>query len=151
LTHEERSRQQIRGRALKLLSRREHTELELRNKLSRGGAATDSVLAVIAALKQENLQSDERFAEVYVRSRMERGDGPLKIRSELAGKGVSDELIERFADPADGKWAAVLRGVWTRRFGSAPADYAEWARQARFLRSRGFTVEQINKVVSYKD
>ncbi len=145
------SYQEIWSRALKLLSRREHTELELRNKLPRGEEEAGAVLEVIENLKREDYLSDERFAEVYVRSRMERGDGPVKIRHALKNRGVSGALIERYLDPADGVWETILGEVWARKFDSAPANYKEWAKQARFLQSRGFTTEQIKKVVSNKE
>ena len=145
------SYQDIFGRALRLLSRREHTELELRKKLSGGEREADIVQEVIESLKRDNYLSDERFTEVYVRSRMERGDGPVKIRHALKTRGVPGSMIGRYLDPLDARWLEVLRAVWVRKFGEQPSDYKEWAKQARFLQSRGFTAEQIGKVVSNKE
>ena len=139
---------EIRNSALRLLARREHTESELRKKLAGGERAAANVQAVILHLKRANYLSDDRFTEVYVRSRMERGDGPLKIRHGLKARGVQDSIIGRYLDVADEVWETILHGVWARKFGTAPSDYKAWAKQARFLQSRGFTAEQINKVVS---
>ena len=145
------SYQEILGRALRLLSRREHTELELRKKLSGGERGADVVQEVIEGLKRDNYLSDERFTEIYVRSRMERGDGPVKINHALKSRGVSGSMIGRHLDPLDARWVEVLREVWARKFGEPPSDYKEWAKQARFLQNRGFTAEQIGKVVSNKE
>ncbi len=142
----------IRQQALKLLSRREHSEFELRKKLLGKDAAAGAVDEVIEELKRNKDLSDDRYAEVYVRSRIERGDGPLKIRHELSRRGVSGELIESHMDHDEEFWAILLRKVRARKFGAAsPGDYKEWTRQARFLQTRGFTPEQIRKVVLFQD
>jgi regulatory protein len=134
------------------LSRREHSEFELRKKLLAKGAAADAVDAMIGDLKRNNALSDDRYTEAYVRSRIERGDGPLKIRHELSRRGVSGVLIDRHMDHGDEFWERVLRKVCSRKFGvEAPGDYKEWARQARFLQIRGFAPEQIRKVVLYQE
>ncbi len=144
--------QEIRKRALDLLSRREHSEFELRKKLLGKDAAADSVDAVLEDLKRNNALSDDRYAEAYVRSRIERGDGPLKIRHELSRRGVCGVLIDRHMDHGDEFWERVLRKTHSRKFGAAaPGDYKEWARQARFLQNRGFAPEQISKVVLYQE
>ena len=144
--------QKIRKRALDLLSRREHSEFELRKKLLGKDAAAHAVDEVIEDLKRDNYLSDDRYAEAYVRSRVERGDGPLKIRHELSRRGVSGVLIERHMDQGDEFWEIVLRRVRSRKFGAAaPGDYKEWTRQARFLQSRGFAPEQIRKVVLFQE
>ena len=135
-----------------ILSHREHSEFELRKKLQGRNFLTETVEQVIGELKDNDYLSDDRYTEVYVRSRIERGDGPIKIRHELARKGVSGRLIDLHLDHSDDFWEIVLRNIKVRKFGAAaPGDYKEWATQARFLQSRGFTAEQIRKVVSIQE
>lgn len=144
--------QEIRKRALDLLSRREHSEFELRKKLLGKDAAAHTVDEAIEDLKRNNFLSDDRYAEAYVRSRIGRGDGPLKIRHELSRRGVSAVLIEHHMDQGDEFWENVLLRVRSRKFGAAaPGDYKEWTRQARFLQNRGFAPEQIRKVVMFQE
>ncbi|BAU48015.1 RecX family transcriptional regulator [Sulfurifustis variabilis] len=101
-----------------------------------------------ARLAEEGLLSDERFAEILVRSRRERGHGPLRIAKELEEKGLTQDAIERWVDPRSRDWVAQASRVRRRKFGARPPkDYAERARQARFLQYRGFTFDQIKRAL----
>lgn len=147
-----RSYQQTWDSAVGLLSRREHSEQEIKTKLLTRGAPARIVTQVIEDLKQRDYLSNRRFTDMFVRSRIERGDGPLKIRHELSARGVPESLIGQYLNQSEEVWEAALLKVWSKKFGEVtPSDYKEWARQARFLQNRGFTSEQIRKVVSIQD
>lgn len=102
---------------------------------------------LIDALTGEGLLSDRRFTETFVRSRLNRGQGPLRIEADLRQRGVDAELIERYlvgAGDEASDWGETARAARRKRFGDeVPEDFSERARQARFLRSRGFTERQI--------
>lgn len=139
-------------RAVNLLSRREHSEHELKHKLLAKGADEDSVAEVLAALKRRDYVSDRRFTEAFIHSRKERGDGPLKIRQALRARGVAEDEIDHALDASDPAWETLLASVWSKKFGgSGPESYEQWAKQARFLQNRGFSPEQIRKVVTLKE
>jgi regulatory protein len=135
--------QAIRAAALTLLARRDWLTAELAGKLHSEGGDPQATAEVIAELVQERLLDDARYAERYVTSRAERGQGPLRIAAELASLGAPRELIE--AALANGPdWRAVAGRVRRRKFGDAPPDsWAEKARQARFLQYRGFSSDHI--------
>ncbi len=129
----------LRDRALGLLARREHSRFELRRKLSDAAPEPGELDAVLDDLAAAGLQSDRRYAESFVRSRIERGQGPLRIRKELRQRGVEAALAEQALAEAEVDWDARLRDVHRKRFGSTPpTDRREQARQARFLAQRGF-------------
>src|SRR5690554_546207 len=86
---------EIREAALRLLARREHSVAELSRKLLQRGWREPEAEATIARLAAENLQSDQRFAESYARSRAARHYGPLRIRAELAERGIDRDLASR--------------------------------------------------------
>ncbi|HET7570829.1 MAG TPA: regulatory protein RecX [Gammaproteobacteria bacterium] len=132
--------------AVGLLARREHSRGELQRKLAQRGCEAGEIDDALDTLERERLLSDVRFAEQFVRSRVERGAGPAKIRAELRQRGVADVVAdEALADYAAG-WRQRIQDVRRKRFGeSIPSDYHERARQARFLQSRGFTAEQIKQ------
>lgn len=133
----------LRGRALALLARREHSRAELHRKLSELGGAGEALDAVLDDLARERLQSDERFAESFVRSRVVRGQGPQAIATELRVRGVDKELLESVLTQGP-DWYAQAAEVRHKRFGPAlPEDARERARQARFLQYRGFTAAQV--------
>jgi len=135
--------------AVRWLARREHSVHELEQRLLARGHPEPEVAATLEALKDNGLVSDRRFAEALARSRVERGYGPVKIAHELRAKGVDEALVEGVLGADPDYWVARLLEVWEKRFGTAPRDYQEWARQARGLQSRGFTAEQVRRVVPH--
>ena len=135
-----------RATALNLLARREHSRAELRRKLMTRGCAETVAEAVLNSLEDAGYLSDERYAEVYVRTRAEKGYGPLRIRAELRERGVAESVIDDCLAAHHGAWSAHLARVYAKRFKRA-GDFAERARQARFFQSRGFTLEQIRAVL----
>ncbi len=133
--------------ALRLLARREHSELELRHKLAERRFAESTIDNVVANLLGEGLLSDRRFAEQYVRSRFERGYGPLRIQAELRERGVRDSVAARFLDELSSHWCESADQQRSRRFGQRlPEDFKDRARQMRFLQQRGFAGDQIRTV-----
>lgn len=144
--------QECKDRALNILSRREHSEHELTGKLLAKGVDGDTVDRVVAELKQLDYVSDRRFTESFVQSRIQRGYGPVKIQHELNAKGVYGSLVEEYLDEADPVWEETIARVWSRKYGDVrPVGYEGWAKQARFLQSRGFTSEQIRKTIAFEE
>ena len=140
--------QSARLAAMNLLARREHSAQEMRDKLLVRGFETGEIGPALQALSLEGLLSDERFTEAFVHSRMQRGSGPVKIQAELRQRGVADTLIQRYLDERDAAWLERGNAVRSKKFGNAlPADFKERVRQARFLQYRGFTAEQIRRVL----
>ena len=137
----------IRNKAMDLLARREHSEQELRQKLKTREYDADAIDEVLQALKEDRLQSDERFTESYVNHRFNAGVGPLKIRYELRQKGVSDELADVFLEPLSDQWDELMTRQRIRKFGAPiPDDYADRMKQARFLQNRGFSPESVMRL-----
>jgi len=136
---------EARESAIRLLARREHAVLELRHKLQQRGFAPAIIETVLQQLVAEDLLSDNRYAEIYVLSRIDKGYGPWRIRRELSERGVSEEIITTVLQNFDNDWMAKLAALHRKRFAALPPDHsAEQAAQIRFLRQRGFTLEQIN-------
>ena len=103
---------------------------------------------MVESLAGANLVSDERFVEARIASRRERGYGPVHIRRDLEERGIDRETIDRWVDMNDREWLGDLRAVQQKKFGArAPATTAERARQMRFYQYRGFTMEQIRKIL----
>jgi regulatory protein len=130
--------------ALELLARREHSRRELTRKLAARGFPTDVIEPVLEELERAGSLADARFTDTFVRSRVQKGQGPQRIRAELAERGIAKAAADEVLRGADVDWLATIRAVRRKRFGAdLPRDYAERARQARFLQYRGFSSEQI--------
>jgi len=136
----------LRERALRHLARRDHSRAELARKLSPYGSA-EEIEAVLLRMSELDLLSDTRFAEAWIRSKAARF-GSQRLRHELARRGVAKDLIdEAIESECVESELDRARAVWQSRFGLAPDDRREWARQARFLQTRGFSTDVICKLL----
>ncbi|TAH47566.1 MAG: recombination regulator RecX [Betaproteobacteria bacterium] len=136
----------LRERALRYLAQRDHSRTELARKLAAHGSAAE-VAEVVARMGELGLQSDRRFAEAWVRSKAVRF-GAARLRNELGRRGVERELVdEALAAECVESELERARAVWRAKFGAPPADAREWARQARFLQTRGFATDVIRKLL----
>lgn len=129
--------------AVRYLTRREYAIEELRQKLIQRGAKTAIAEKIVSDLADENLVSDQRFTEMYVRTRMRRLFGPLKIRGELRGLGVSDHLIANEMPAQQDSWFDIA-SQWAEKRCHGELDFAARAKLHRSLMNRGFTYEQAN-------
>lgn len=133
----------VRTGALVLLARREYASEELSAALGRKGYAPEVVAEVVAELIGERLVDDARYAQGLVRQLANRGQGPVRIRQELAQAGIPADQIAAAMDGAV-DWHALARDVRSRKFGAAaPRNWPERARQMRFLQYRGFSNDHI--------
>ena len=91
-------------KAIHLLSMREHSVQELAGKLHLKTENADTVFSVMDFLQEHDYVSDARFTEVFVRSRANKGQGPIKIRADLRAKGVKPQLIDEHLDASAAIW-----------------------------------------------
>ena len=141
----------VRRAAMNLLARREQSFVELQQKLMQKFPDFDLegvILPALERLREENLQSDERFLESYIRHRIHAGMGPLRIDMELGPKGVGSSQARAAIYHDDNDWVSLCREAMEKRFSEVPpADMAEKQKRHRFLQQRGFDNEQIRRVL----
>ena len=126
------------------LARREYGQAELAKKLADKGYKRAIVEDELQRLTDEGLQSDTRFAESFVQSRINQGKGPVRIRLDLGQRGIADATVEIALGEAAQDWYALAREQRVKKFGEAsPSDFKEKARQMRFLQYRGFEQDHI--------
>ncbi|NLQ18149.1 recombination regulator RecX [Marinomonas sp. M1K-6] len=138
--------------ALSLLSHREHATKELITKLKTRGHEEEEINATIERLQEMNYLNDQRFAEIFVRSRISKPLGANRIRQELIQKGINSELAKTTIAEADADWFELAKQLKERRFGEEiSTDFKEKAKQSRYLQYRGFDFEQIKYALSAED
>jgi regulatory protein len=131
-----------------LLARREHGVRELAVKLKAKKFDPELVDEVIDDLVKDKLLSDQRYCESMINSRYNRGQGPIKIRYELLGKGVPEHLIDETMEDLSLDWLAVLKDVVKKKYAQGLSGTpAERAKKVRFLSSRGFPQDMIYRVM----
>ncbi len=136
----------LKGRALRLLSGREHSRAELVRKLQRFEEEPDSLNAALDALEAKGFISEQRVVASVVNRRSAKL-GAARIRQELQSKGLDPQIVSDAVVALRSTELARAQAVWLRKFGEAPQDAAAAARQMRFLAARGFSGDAIRRVV----
>lgn len=136
----------LKGRALRFLSRREHSRLELRRKLAPHAESQEELDKVLDELEAARLLSNQRFAESLVYRKAERF-GSAVIRHELRSHALESAIVERQLASLEQTEQARARALWERRFGEPPDSPQARARQIRFLMARGFRADVVRRVV----
>lgn len=129
--------------AVALLARRDFASGEMRARLCSIGFDEAAAAEAIDALSARGVIDDRRYAENYVNSHAQRGQGPIRIAAELRRQGLADPLID--AALAGGPdWQELARRARRAKFGrQPPVSWTDKARQARFLQYRGFSSDHI--------
>ena len=135
--------QQVWNKALSLQGRREHSRVELTQKLKLFGASADQIEEALVRLAEYSLQSDDRFAESLVRSQLLRGRGQRAIKQVLQQRGLDAEHPALAEQTVDTDWTLKAQELLQRRFGvNLSREAKEKARYIRFLQYRGFSMGQ---------
>jgi regulatory protein len=149
----------LREKALGYLARREHSYQELKQKLRAHLPLTEddaeidleahyeAVDELLEDFKKRGWLSEERFTEQLVHAR-QRKFGSMKIAHELRNKGIDEHLVETAIEAVKDNDYSNALAIWRKKYHAAPANRDEWAKQARFLQSRGFGFDVIKKVLN---
>ena len=135
----------IRIAAMGMLAGREYLQGQLAEKLAKKFDNSSYIPEVLERLAKENLQSDHRFIEAFIRSRIARGQGETRIRLDLKQRGAPSGLVSQLLQEAEVDWFELARQTAEIKFGqSQPVDAKEKAKRMRFLQYRGYNYDQIN-------
>lgn len=132
----------LKARALRLLSTREHSRLELGRKLARHAEEGDDINALLDFLEKNNWLSQERFSESLVHRRSARY-GTSRIVAELQSHGIQGEALHELKAGLVEDETARCVDVWRRKFGVVAQDAQQKAKQMRFLMQRGFSQKAV--------
>lgn len=135
------------GRALRLLSAREHSRAELERKLAPFDEPPGALAQVLDALAAKDFINEGRVVESVLHRRSAKL-GASRIKHELQAKGLEPKAVAQAVSELKASETARAHAVWYKKFGSPAATPAERAKQVRFLASRGFGGEAIARVVS---
>ncbi|MCY7308516.1 MAG: recombination regulator RecX [Rhodoferax sp.] len=139
----------LKGRALRLLSTREHSRAELERKLAPYAPEPGQLAPILDDLQARGFICEERVAASVVNLRAAKF-GASRIRQEMQAKGLARDLVDAAMAGLQQSELARAKRVWDKKFGGARAlaDGAHRAHQARFLASRGFGSDTIRRVLS---
>jgi len=136
----------LKGRALRLLSGREHSRAELQRKLRPHETEPGELAKALDELEAKGFISEQRVIESVVHRRSVKL-GASRVRQELQAKGLDPQAVAAAVAGLQGSEEARAREVWRKKFGQPPRDAAEHGKQMRFLLTRGFGAEVVRRVV----
>ena len=136
----------LKARALRYLSQREHSRMELERKRAKHAEDPSEIGRVLDDLQQRGFIDHQRVADSVVHRRAAKL-GAMRIRQELQSKGVEPALVAAAVAQLRPTEVDRARDLWQRRFSQLPADAKERAKQARFLAARGFGGDVISRVL----
>ena len=136
------------NKALDLVSRREHSRHELKQKLNKRFPETIPIIEeALDKLLLNNILYDERFAEMYLNARARKGFGPKKIEMELYSKKVDPIFISNAIEAYE-SWIENAENELKKKFkGIEPIDYKSKMKQKQFLFNRGFSTQIIEQIL----
>jgi len=136
----------IYNKSLDLLSRREHSKKEIKEKLNLRFENKELIDSVLVKLLENNLVNDLRFTESYVSSRKKRGFGPKKIIYELLSKGVKESISEAIIAESD-DWEQIAKSTFAKKYKDGIcSETKDQLKQKSFLQNRGFRSKEIESV-----
>ena len=138
----------LKGRALRLLSQREHSRAELERKLKKYEEEPGTLAQALDELAAKDFISEARVVQSVLHQRAARL-GAARVRQELLHKGIAPEAVAEAVAGLQGSEFDRALEVWKRRFGVPPQDATERARQVRFLMARGFAGAVVAKVLRH--
>jgi regulatory protein len=129
----------------RLLSRREHSQYELLQKLSAREFDEKLCVQQLQFFIEKRIQCDERYLEAYVRSAFMKGKGTQVIRQILNQHNIEGAHVNQHIYDQEYDWYTLAIEVRAKRFGqSPPAEFEDKQKQMRFLQYRGFEQEHIS-------
>ena len=137
----------LKGRALRLLSQREHSRAELERKLAQHEEVPGELSKALDELQARDFINDGRAVDSLVNRRAGKL-GSARIQQELAAKGLSGEAVAEALENLKDTEFSRAHEVWRKKFGSPAQDPQARAKHMRFLITRGFSAEVVRRVVN---
>ncbi len=141
------SQPSLKGRALRLLSGREHSRAELERKLKTFEEEPGTLARALDELQAKGFIDERRVVESVIHRRAAKL-GAARIRQELQGKGLDPQAVAQAVAGLQHSELERAREVWRKKFTEPAASPSERGKQLRFLTSRGFAAEVVRQVIA---
>jgi len=142
------SRQQAMNTAVRILTHRDHSRYELKQKLRKRGYGSSVIDTVIAECERLNYINDPRTAHLYILQLKRKCYGKRYIRmalkkKRLSSRAIENTLLQNYSEADESKNAGKLLEKKKERFAREPDPQKKSDKIYRFLYSRGFSKEII--------
>ena len=144
----------IRIKIMDYLAIRDHSKKELVKKMVNKVDSIELLQEEINKLESQGYINEERFGEEYIRARILRGYGPIRIKSELRTRGLKDDTISTSLSNYDEAWLSIAIKALNKKFSKGKEnndDLKLLLKKKRFLAYRGFSFEQIDQAIKQQN
>ncbi|WP_337843259.1 regulatory protein RecX [Rheinheimera sp.] len=139
--------QELRQWLLALLSRREYSALELKQKLKQKGASAEQTADLLDWVQQRNYQSELRYARQLIQAKLHKGYGWFYINQLCAEQGLEKSLVQAVLDELNVDWLSIASEAYQKKYADKPiVDYQDKQKRMRYLQSRGFDGQVIQQL-----
>jgi len=147
--------QEVYSIALRLLTMREHCEVELRGKLLQRDCDEIAMDSAIEQLKTYGYLSETRYAEAFLRYRLKKGEALWFAAEKARQKGVDEQALQIAVEEAESGYNALQSclQLLNKRDPQQQWRYDQrvWQRQARYLRNKGFDAAVILQALNQEN
>lgn len=144
----------LRATALAWLGRQEYSIAKFTKKLKDNDASIEQIDTIVAEFCQHNWLSEQRYCEGFVRSRINKGQGKIRIKNDGRGHQLDSDILAQAIDTQEVDWFELALSTYQRRYGKNPIanihakeHVKEKAKRLRFMQYRGFTMDQISYAI----
>lgn len=138
--------------ALSMLARKELSSSDLLLKLTQKGASVALAQQVVQRCQSQGLQSDQRFADMLLRSCLHKGQGLLLVRQYFRQHQLDPQLLSEALEQQQVDWFAQARASYLRKFAdTVPGNEKEKLKRMAYLSRKGFSHEQIRFATEHQD
>lgn len=134
--------------ALAWLGRQEYSIAKFTKKLKDNHASDEQVQNIVEEFCARNWLSEQRYCEGFVRARIAKGQGKIRILNDGRGHQLDSDILNEAIDTQEVDWFELALGTYVKRYGSGTQvksmDIKEKAKRMRFMQYRGFTMEQVD-------
>ncbi|PMP72437.1 MAG: hypothetical protein C0186_01200 [Thermodesulfovibrio aggregans] len=135
--------------ALRLITKKDRTEAELRDRLYRKGFSQMDIDDAVAYLKQNGFIDDSRFIQKAEKIAQDRFLGNMGLKNYFTRRGIDKELLDSIPEIDEFSLAQKLIQRKIHLIKNDPED-KKMAKIAGFLLRRGFSWDTINKFLNEK-
>ena len=138
--------------ALNYLSRRDYSAAELKRRLLHQGGDAVAVDQVLAWCKTENYLNEQRYLQMLVSSRANKGYGLNYIVQQCKLQNINQQQVVNCAAELRIDWFALALQQYQKKYGdSAVTEYKERLKRMAYLQRRGFNCEQIQFAINHTE
>lgn len=142
----------LRSTALAWLGRQEYSQHKFCEKLKKYEATEEQIELILEEFCQNDWLCEQRYCDAYVRGRVNKGQGKIRIRADARNKRLDQDNVNESLNKVDVDWFEQARATYYKRFGDMPVkDIKDKAKRLRFMQYRGFTMDEVNFAMNNDD